>query len=261
MEGTRLNDDDLARLAERGIAPAEASRQLELLDRPPRFVELDRPCTVGDGILRIGEVEVPRYVALHEQAAARGRFVKFVPASGAASRMFKSLLFFQQGDGRELSWTEIARRADGGPGPEADLVRFFEKLDRFAFHEDLRAVLDMNGEDLDGLARVGAFHPVLDALLGEGGLDYDGLPKGLLRQPHVLRGAPDRGHRVRPRRRRRVPDPLHGLTGAPCGLRATLPRGRRAPRRAPRGTVRGRVLDPEVQHGHAVDRRRVGRTP
>jgi hypothetical protein len=84
-------DDDLAQMREAGIAPEEAERQLELFRRPPAPVRLDRPATVGDGILRLGEGERTRLAARARKAQAAGGFVRFVPASGAASRMFRDL--------------------------------------------------------------------------------------------------------------------------------------------------------------------------
>ena len=54
MREARVNEDDRRQLAERGIAIEEALRQLELFRRPPRYVELDRACIVGDGIKALG---------------------------------------------------------------------------------------------------------------------------------------------------------------------------------------------------------------
>src|SRR5712671_933425 len=83
---------DRVQLAERGIPLAEAERQLALLGRPPARAVLERPCTPGDGIERLSEARVDTLLARHARVAAAGRVSAFVPASGAATRMFKDLL-------------------------------------------------------------------------------------------------------------------------------------------------------------------------
>jgi hypothetical protein len=144
-------------------------------------IRLERACTVGDGVERIEDDEKPELLALHAEAARSGRLTKFVPASGAASRMFKHLLYFQQGRGRELSWSAIERTAGEGREESVTLVEFLHDVGRFAFHADLKRTLFRRGEDLDGLAGMGAFQPILDALLGDDGLDLDRQPKGLIK--------------------------------------------------------------------------------
>lgn len=92
-----LTAADQAQLADCGIPRAEAERQLALLAGDDRgtgarpAIRLLRPATVGDGIERIPEEEVPGLLERAHEAQLQGRFLKFVPASGAASRMFRSL--------------------------------------------------------------------------------------------------------------------------------------------------------------------------
>lgn len=86
-----LTPEDLKGLRERGIKEEEVLRQYELLRSHGAFVELLRPCTLGDGVKRIPEEKTEELLALQEEAAREGRFMRFVPASGAASRMFEPL--------------------------------------------------------------------------------------------------------------------------------------------------------------------------
>lgn len=139
-----FSSDDLRQMAELGIAPEEALRQIELFRNPPPFTRVLRPCRLGDGIRQLSKVAEPWLLARFEEAARGGRVAKLVPASGAATRMFKELL-----------------------AGENDAVRpFLENLPRFAFYEDLAGV----PEDA-----------ILEHLLTEKGLDYADLPKGLLK--------------------------------------------------------------------------------
>ena len=145
-----------AQLDERGIAEDEAARQLGLLAAPPSYAALVRPCTLGDGIERIEPDRQEALILMHEQATREGRCAKFVPASGAASRMFQGL---RSG---------------------ADARAFLDALDRFPFVDDLRAELAFRGYDLDVLRVAGSDREILEALLGSEGLDYEAMPKGLI---------------------------------------------------------------------------------
>jgi len=179
MHDDRLTADESRQLAERGIDVEEARRQLDRFERPPAYVELVRPCTVGDGIEVLEPERHAGLQRLHRAAAMEGRFVKFVPASGAASRMFRDLLYFHKGGGSDESWDQVLAAAESSPEAAA-LATFVRDRGRFPFVEQLAAVLRASGQDLDLLADAGAFHPVLDALLGPAGLGYESLPKGLL---------------------------------------------------------------------------------
>ena len=144
---------DLSQMAELGIDPAEALRQIELFRNPPPFTRVLRACRVGDGIRKISKVSEPWLLARFEEAVRRGRIAKLVPASGAATRMFKELL---------------ADLNDGAQGPPPPEVRtFLENLPRFAFYEDLAGLQDRR--------------TILEHLLTEKGLNYAELPKGLLK--------------------------------------------------------------------------------
>ncbi len=171
---------DRHQLADHGIAIEEAEWQVERLLDSPRYVQLVRPCTVGDGIERIPAEAAEGLRSAHLAAASAGRFLKFVPASGAASRMFADLHYFHSGPGSALSWSEISSGARSGGRREELLATLVREIRRFAFHDDLERVLRRSGRALDDLADAGAFQPILEALLGRDGLGSAGLPKGLL---------------------------------------------------------------------------------
>jgi hypothetical protein len=172
----RLFDDaDRARIARRGIGLDQAVRHLELLNGPPRQADVVRPCTVGDGIDTISENDTDACLALHHRAAEAGRLCVMVPASGAASRMFRNLLACRAKAG------PLGRDTVEGAGAhEKEVLAFLEGLHRFAFHDELREILASRGEDLQRLAEGGPARPVLDALLDTDGLGYADRPKGLI---------------------------------------------------------------------------------
>ena len=117
-----LSDADRDQIRARGLTTEEVERQAALLRDPPPAVTLLRPCTISDGVERIAESEHGELLALADEAARAGRLSKFVPASGAASRMFAFL-------------------KSSGPDHE-DVRRYDENRQRFAFL----------AEDVDALA-------------------------------------------------------------------------------------------------------------
>lgn len=169
---------DRADLAALGISEEEVARQLRLFAGPPPAAVLDRPCTVGDGITVLGDAERRAALRAYDGAAAAGRLVKFVPASGAATRMFQALLAARQAGA--VTRVALRARAAAGDGDSREVLTFADNLSRFAFAAALAGVLAGRGQDLDALARRGEVGAIIDALLDADGLNYAALPKSLL---------------------------------------------------------------------------------
>jgi hypothetical protein len=122
METDIFSSEDRGRIEAQGLTPEEVERQAALLRNPPPAAKLARPCTAGDGIVRIDESEHAELLVLADEAARAGRLSKFVPASGAASRMFD---FLRSGD-----------------PDHPDVRRFRENATSFAFDAgDLQSLL------------------------------------------------------------------------------------------------------------------------
>ncbi|MBX3028054.1 DUF4301 family protein [bacterium] len=178
MSQVIASDADRAQLADLGITPDEVERQIALFARPPAPVRLDRPCMLGDGIRGLSVAERAAARQAHAAAAAAGRVSKFTPASGAASRMFQSLLAVRGAGLRTRA--AVQARADAGDGAAADVLRVLDGLPRFAFAEALAAAAARGGRPLDRALAAGDVGAVLDLLLTPVGLDYAAQPKGLL---------------------------------------------------------------------------------
>ena len=153
-----LSAEDCRQIENHGLSVADVESQLALLADPPPATVLDRACTVGDGIVRLPEESFATHQERFETGAAEGRFAKFVPASGAASRMFKDLMAAE---------------------PDA-VARLLADLDRFAFAEDLRRAVESAGGDVDGLRASGDGTAFLNGLLGDDGLGYGKAAKALI---------------------------------------------------------------------------------
>jgi hypothetical protein len=183
-EAAILTAADERQLAERGIPVAEAQRHLAVLSRPPEYARLERPCTPGDGIQRLDPARLEGLLACHAAAARAGRVSAFVPASGAATRMFKDLLAAAALPG---GLTPAGVAAVDRPEARA-LETFVAALPRFAFEPALRESLAARGAELTTLRDEGPWRMLIDTLLGGEGLDYASLPKALLQFHRAAEG-------------------------------------------------------------------------
>jgi len=174
-----LNPRDLARLHEAGIGGDEAERQLALLRHPPPGPELVRPCTAGDGIERVDPRRFAALEALHDMAAAAGRVSAFVPASGAATRMFRDAMVCRAGI-RPLTRATLEAAAAGGSAEARGTLALIQQMTDFAFASELDEFLARGGASLAALRDSGQLEELLGALLDPSGLGYAERPKGLL---------------------------------------------------------------------------------
>jgi hypothetical protein len=92
LRSSIFSADDLRDLAARGISVEAAEQQLGHYASPPAPACLVRPCAPGDGIRCLTSEQASGYAARYQEQARLLAISKFVPASGAASRMFRSLL-------------------------------------------------------------------------------------------------------------------------------------------------------------------------
>jgi hypothetical protein len=174
-----LSDADRAQLAARGIEPDEAERQLRLLRDPPPPLRLVRPCTVGDGIRRFETAEREALRVAFQRAVGTGAAAKLVPASGAATRMFRSLLALLEEEPFPAT-AELSRRAATGDASARDLERLWRELPRFPFFDELAAVCAARGASLPELLERRDGRRLLGRLLTDAGLGLAALPKGLI---------------------------------------------------------------------------------
>ena len=160
-----MNEKDLIQLAERNVTENQVERQVTQLKRGTQYVQLMRPATLGDGIVRIDADMKNMMTAVFEADKEFYQFTKFVPASGAASRMFKDLFAFAD-SGEETKFTDI----------------FFAHIHSFAFFDDLDAVTKrLYGLGVEAMLQAGRKVDMVNALLLDNGLNYGKLPKALLK--------------------------------------------------------------------------------
>ena len=174
-----MRQRDEADLMARGITEAELARHLRFFARPPAWVPLDRPCGVGDGIRQIGVAEAARYGDVFDEARRAGRCMTFVPASGAASRMFSGLTN-ARARVDPMTRDALAVASARGDAEARDALAFGENVERFPFFSVLAAVMADAGLDAQALASAGRYDELVEYLVGDAGLAYAARPKGLL---------------------------------------------------------------------------------
>lgn len=144
-----------------GHDPERIGAALERLLHPSRATHLDRPATVGDGILALTPEEAQAAEQAYAAAADAGRVSCFVPASGAASRMVATL---------KDAWSTGKRDLEQSWGSADDARRVVRYAESLAMWPEL----------VQHGARAGDAASVLDAMFGPKGLALDKRPKGLV---------------------------------------------------------------------------------
>lgn len=161
-----------------GLSAGDIARQLRFYASPPPFTRLIRPCVAGDGIRVVAAKEAAELAARYSEYLGERSVTCFVPASGAASRMFKVPLAYLNAPA-EVTLESLRRDAEHSADAR-EMLQIVESLPRFAFFERLAPAAANSGFDARNIRSDADLRPLLRALLGSGGLDYASLPKGLL---------------------------------------------------------------------------------
>ena len=154
--------------------------QISMFEKGIPFLNLVKLCTIGDGIQVIDEEEYDELISEFKDAADKGRFTKFVPASGAASRMFKSLQAVL------IKFSVVNRRAleDDAKNNDSDsiaVLEFVDNIKRFAFYSDLREKMAVDGLDFEIFLEKQTYTEILKYTLESVGLNYVNQPKGSIK--------------------------------------------------------------------------------
>ena len=173
-----LTQEDKDLLAKKGISEQQIAEQLACFEKGFPYLKLFAAASVENrGIMLIGEDAKKTYLAAWDSyKESDKKVVKFVPASGAASRMFKNMFEFLGAD-YDVPTTDFEKK-------------FFNNIKNFAFYADLDAACEKNnGKGIDALVAEGNYKAVVANLLESAGLNYGSLPKGLLKFHKYENGA------------------------------------------------------------------------
>lgn len=148
-----FSDKDIQQIISHELNIDEINRQIEKFKSGFPFMNIVKPATSKDGVKIFDETEIEKYGKIYDEYSLSHNIVKFVPASGAATRMFKDLFaFVSSGEHNEVSKTVI------------------QHITEFAFYDELKKCLPENADDIE----------IAKYILSNIGLNYGNLPKGLL---------------------------------------------------------------------------------
>ena len=157
-----LNQSDLDQLKTLGMNIKTVESQIENFKKGFPFVELKRAATLGDGIHQLDKHTISQLNAEYAANTANLKTLKFVPASGAASRMFKNLFAFANGE-----------------APTDDVIDVLKNIDSFAFGQKLKSILASENISINRDSTED-YRTLAQYILTEKGLNYGFLPKGLI---------------------------------------------------------------------------------
>lgn len=171
-----FTEKDLLQIKNKGIDQETVEKQIEHFKTGFPFIELTDPATPGHGLHSYSEEEAKALENYFNANKNNYEVLKFVPASGAASRMFKHLLAFRKnfkGTKDEISKLEAETDFNS-------VGYFFKHLNQFAFFGHLKEVLQRDKLSIDELLEKRDYNTILDYFLTEKGLNYAQKPKALL---------------------------------------------------------------------------------
>ena len=163
-----LSQKDLEQITQKGISEKQIERQLEEFQTGFPFLKLEAAAAIGKGIVAPDDEARKQYVDKWNAYKAEGhKIVKFVPASGAASRMFKDMFAFLNAD-YDVPTTDFEKK-------------YFLNITKFAFYDALDAKCKENqGKGITELLADGNYKAIVANMLNAEGLNYGQLPKGML---------------------------------------------------------------------------------
>ncbi len=168
---SQLSKSDLQQLLPKGISIDKVLNQIEAFKKGIPFVQVEKAAVVGDGISKFSSSEEEALIAKFDTLKKGLTLLKFVPASGAASRMFKALFnFLEVYDPSEENLKDYFERTG-----DTALRDFSEKTAQFPFYKILQNRIGERASSKNGET-----YFFVKELLSEQALDYGSCPKGLL---------------------------------------------------------------------------------
>lgn len=153
-------------------------QQLYKLFNGTNHIELYKPAKIGEGIIKIDESQEKSLFEIYDKARLAGRIYKFIPASGAASRMFAKLH-------KALNkYSELVNNKNFSLADSESewqyLTHILNNLNQFAFYDDLISLCKKNNLNIDNLI-INAPIQILKLIISSEGLNYNNKPKALLK--------------------------------------------------------------------------------
>ena len=161
---------DIKQIQDYGLSLDKVNDQIINFIKGFPFIQLDRNVSKNDGVLDLSEKETQEAIRYYQDNKSKHSILKFVPASGAATRMFKDLI--------EFSGLYMGLPYDMKKFPSAH--KTLDNLESFAFFNELESIINKSGISLEDHMIGGNYTTIVNYILTEIGLNYGSLPKALI---------------------------------------------------------------------------------
>jgi len=171
-----FTENDIKQIESNDLTLLEVKKQIEIFETGIPFTNISGAATLNNGIMTLNDSDIEHYVSLFEAEKDRKSLLKFVPASGAATRMFKFLFqFVSQYNSKEQSLNSYINKNN-----LRDLSLFMVGLEKFPFYRQVLELLKSNGIDFHTLSTQEKVWEFAKAMLDHNQLNFGNQPKGLL---------------------------------------------------------------------------------
>lgn len=171
-----FSDNDITQIQDKGLNGDKVLGQIELFRQGIPFVNLHSAATLNDGVLKLSDKQKQDYIDLFDIRRNDNSILKFVPASGAATRMFKVLFNFvkQYNPEKETLNAYINREK------ESNLSLFFVGIEQFPFYEGVQTEMQKYYPNFKTFSTDEECFYFVKTMLDSEKLNYGFFPKGLL---------------------------------------------------------------------------------
>lgn len=180
-----FSEKDIEQIIAKGISKADVEEQMLKFISGFEYMNLIAPATVTNGIKHFSDKEVDEMFIAFDTIMKEYKVLKFVPASGAATRMFKNLYSFRENYNR----TDNDYQAFLKDQSEDSIYQFINKIKKFAFYNDIKDIMLKHNKDINECIINKDFKTIIDYVLDDKGLGYGLLPKALI-QFHLYPDGP-----------------------------------------------------------------------
>ena len=171
-----LSKTDIEQLKKHGLTSENIRQQLKIFSKGIPFIKIVKAGSIGNGIESISKVDQNRLIEYYDLNKQKKEIVKFIPASGAATRMFQFLfMFLNEYNPNKSTVDTFLKYKENIP-----LEKFINSLKDFAFYNTaLKKIKEIHPDFRYGSKGAKAFL-LVKTMLEENGLNYRNLPKGLI---------------------------------------------------------------------------------
>jgi hypothetical protein len=171
-----FSEKDISHFREKGISPEKVEEQIEIFKRGNIVVNIREAATVKNGILAFSEEEKNELTALYDSRKDDLDLLKFVPASGAATRMFKAFYnLLKEFDPENENLDEYIDQKN-----EQSLEVFFNRIKDLPFYDEVKKRAVQSTPGYEEMAEDRQQYLFVKYMLQEDGLDLGDQPKGLV---------------------------------------------------------------------------------